>query len=64
MTNAVGPLIAIWIIFTEGSVLQQAESPISILLFGGVGMALGMWFFGRRVNDTVGKNITKITATT
>jgi PiT family inorganic phosphate transporter len=57
-------LIAIWIVYSEGSVLQQAESPIWILFIGGLGMALGMWIFGERVNDTVGKNITKITATT
>ena len=59
-----GPLIAIWITFSEGSVSHHAESPILLLLFGGLGMALGMWIFGKRVNDTVGQNITKITSTT
>lgn len=63
-SNAIGPLIAIWMIYTDGSVLQKAESPILLLLYGGFGMCVGLWVLGRRVNDTIGKNITKITPTT
>lgn len=61
VSNAIGPLIAIWMIYKEGSVLQKAESPIYLLLYGGIGMVIGLWILGRRVNDTIGKNITKIT---
>lgn len=61
VSNAIGPLIAIWTIYKEGSVMQKAESPIYLLLYGGFGMVIGLWILGRRVNDTIGKNITKIT---
>lgn len=61
VSNAIGPLIAIWMIYKEGSVLQKSESPIYLLLYGGIGMVIGLWILGRRVNDTIGKNITKIT---
>lgn len=63
-SNAIGPLIAIWMIYTEGSVLQKAESPILLLLYGGVGMCVGLWVLGKRVNDTVGRKLTKIHPTT
>ncbi|KAJ6637082.1 Sodium-dependent phosphate transporter 2 [Pseudolycoriella hygida] len=64
VSNAIGPLIAIWMIYTEGSVLQKAESPILLLLYGGIGMCIGLWVLGKRVNDTVGHKLTKIHPTT
>lgn len=64
VSNAIGPLIAVWLIFTEGSVLQKSETPISILLYGGVGISLGLWLWGRRVIQTIGEDLTKITAST
>jgi solute carrier family 20 (sodium-dependent phosphate transporter) len=63
-SNAIGPLIAIWLIYTEGSVLQKSESPILILLYGGFGIVIGLWVFGRRVVETIGTNLTKITPAT
>lgn len=63
-SNAIGPLIAIWLIYTEGSVLQESESPIYILLYGGVGIVVGLWVFGHRVIETIGTNLTKITPAT
>ena len=43
VSNAIGPLVAIWLIFTEGSVTQKAETPTYILLYGGIGIAVGLW---------------------
>lgn len=64
VSNAIGPLIAIFMIYVEGSVLQKTEPPIWILLFGGVGISLGLWLWGRRVIETVGNDLTKITPST
>lgn len=64
VSNAIGPLIALWLIYQEGSVAQTAETPLSILLFGGVGISVGLWVWGRRVIKTVGNDLTKITPST
>lgn len=64
VSNAIGPLIAIWMIYVEGTVLQKSETPIWILIFGGAGISLGLWIWGRRVIETVGHDLTKITPST
>lgn len=51
-------------IYKEGTVMQQSETPISLLFFGGVGISLGLWIWGRRVIETVGNDLTKITPST
>lgn len=62
--NAIGPLIALWMIYKEGTVLQQSETPFSLLFFGGIGISIGLWVWGRRVIETVGNDLTKITPST
>lgn len=64
VSNAIGPLIAVWLIYSEGSVQQRSETPVYILLYGGMGISLGLWLWGRRVIQTIGEDLTKITAST
>ncbi|XP_054273234.1 sodium-dependent phosphate transporter 2 isoform X2 [Macrosteles quadrilineatus] len=64
VSNAIGPLVAVWLVFTEGSVQQKAPTPLYILLYGGVGISVGLWLWGRRVIETIGEDLTKITAST
>lgn len=64
VANAIGPLITIWLIYTEGSVGTKAETPILLLAYGGLGIVVGLWLLGKRVIETVGFNLTKITAAT
>uniref|UniRef100_T1PEY2 Phosphate transporter n=1 Tax=Musca domestica TaxID=7370 RepID=T1PEY2_MUSDO len=64
VSNAIGPLIALYMIYREGSVMQKAESPIYILIYGGIGISIGLWLWGRRVIETIGNDLTKITSST
>lgn len=64
VSNAIGPLIALFMIYREGSVLQKSETPLAILLYGGIGISVGLWLWGRRVIETIGNDLTKITPST
>lgn len=61
VSNAIGPLVALWLIYQEGAVLQNASTPIWLLLYGGMGICAGLWVWGRRVIQTLGKDLTPIT---
>jgi sodium-dependent phosphate transporter len=64
VSNAIGPLITLWLIYTEGTVHQKSETPIYILLYGGFGISVGLWLWGRRVIQTIGEDLTTITPST
>jgi sodium-dependent phosphate transporter len=63
-SNAIGPLIALYLVFTEESAIQNSETPIWLLVFGGVGISVGLWCMGKRVMETIGTDLTNITPTT
>lgn len=64
VSNSIGPLITIWMVYADGSAAQKSESPIYLLFYGSVGMVIGFALFGRRINETIGKKITKIVPST
>ncbi|XP_078038286.1 na[+]-dependent inorganic phosphate cotransporter type III [Augochlora pura] len=64
VSNAIGPLIALWAVYAEGSARQEAETPLLILLYGGLGISTGLWMWGRRVIQTLGQDLARITPTT
>lgn len=61
ISNAIGPLVALWLLYESGSVLSSAPTPIWLLLYGGAGICIGLWVWGRRVIQTMGKDLTPIT---
>lgn len=67
VANSIGPLVALWVIFAEGSV-EEVDLPrlptMGLLLFGGVGIVVGLWILGRRVIETIGESLTKIRPST
>ncbi|XP_040052199.2 sodium-dependent phosphate transporter 1-A [Gasterosteus aculeatus] len=61
VSNAIGPLVALWLVYESGSVVSNAPTPIWLLLYGAVGICAGLWVWGRRVMQTMGKDLTPIT---
>ncbi len=63
VANAIGPLALIYFFVSKGSIGGQIEVPITLLLFGGVGIAAGIAMWGHRVIETMGHKITTLTNT-
>jgi PiT family inorganic phosphate transporter len=63
VANAIGPLALIYFLVQTGSVGNTVPVPIFLLLFGGLGIASGIWMAGHRVMDTMGTKITTLTNT-
>ncbi|MEJ2157680.1 MAG: inorganic phosphate transporter [Desulfobacteraceae bacterium] len=63
VANAIGPLAVIYFLVKTGAVGAKVPVPIFLLLFGGVGIACGIWMAGYRVMTTIGTKITTLTNT-
>ena len=63
VANAIGPLAVIYFLVKTGAVGATVPVPIFLLLFGGVGIACGIWMAGHRVMVTIGTKITTLTNT-
>lgn len=62
-SNAIAPIVAIWLIYQHGTVDTTEQSPIWLMVYGAFGMCLGLWVLGHRVIYTVGEGLTKLTPT-
>jgi PiT family inorganic phosphate transporter len=63
VANAIGPVAAIVAVVQTQKVDMQIAIPLWLLLLGGAGLAFGIYTWGHRVMETVGKKITSITPT-
>lgn len=61
VANAIGPLAVIYFLVQSGHVGEKVPVPLFLLLFGGVGIACGIWMAGYRVMKTLGEKITTLT---
>ncbi len=63
VANAIGPLAVIYFLVKTGTVGAKVPVPVFLLMFGGVGIALGIGMAGQRVMTTIGTKITTLTNT-
>ena len=63
VANAIGPVAAIYLIAKEHQLLAKADVPLSMLVLGGFGIAVGISVLGHKVMATVGTKITTLTNT-
>ena len=63
VANAIGPLAVIYFLVKTGTIGAKVPVPIFLLMFGGVGIALGIGMAGKRVMTTIGTKITTLTNT-
>ncbi|KAF0991279.1 hypothetical protein HZS_4256 [Henneguya salminicola] len=63
VSNSIAPLMNIWLIFKNEGKEALSNKEIWLLVYGAVGMIIGLSLWGKRVLKTVGQDITKITPT-
>jgi inorganic phosphate transporter, PiT family len=63
VANALGPVAAIYFIAKYHKVPDTGDVPITLLMLGGIGIAVGCTVLGKRVIATVGEGITKLNNT-
>merc|ERR1711953_143924 len=59
--NAIGCVVMIWLVWDTPQQFADIDAPYWILAYGGIGISLGLVFFGRRVIETMGTKLTKVT---
>ncbi|XP_071803910.1 sodium-dependent phosphate transporter 2-like [Asterias amurensis] len=64
VSNAIGPLVSLYLVYIQGEISSEASTPIWILLYGGAGISAGLFLLGRRVIETVGSDLTPMTPST
>ena len=60
VSNAVGPLAAIYYIYQNDAVASKIEVPLWILALGGSGIVVGLATYGRKIMEVLGEKITFI----
>lgn len=59
--NAAGPFVAIWSTYTHGDVEKNIDVNYWVISLSSLGLVIGLLFFGSKVVDTLGTNMTHIT---
>lgn len=63
VSNAIGPLSSIYMVWSEGEILKKAPVPLWILAYGGAGIVIGLWTYGYNIMSNLGNKLTLMSPT-
>ena len=58
VSNAVGPLAAIFLIWNTGKVSSKSPVPVWVLVYGGAAIVIGLWTYGYNIMRNLGNRLT------
>ena len=58
VSNAIGPLATIYLVWRTNTIASSAPVPIWILVFGGLSISIGLAMFGYRIMSILGNRLT------
>ncbi|KAI9796362.1 MAG: Na+/Pi symporter [Piccolia ochrophora] len=58
VSNAMGPLSAIYLIWNSGALSSKSEVPIWVLIYGGAAIVIGLWTYGYHIMRNLGNRLT------
>ncbi|KAL0961175.1 hypothetical protein HGRIS_006148 [Hohenbuehelia grisea] len=58
VSNAIGPLATIFLIWNSGELSSKAPVPIWVLVFGGAAIVIGLWTYGYNIMRMLGNRLT------
>lgn len=58
ISNAVGPLAAIFLIWSSGEVSAKSPVPIWVLVYGSTAIVIGLWTYGCSIMRNLGNRLT------
>lgn len=58
VSNAVGPLAAIFLIWNTGKVSSKSPVPVWVLVYGGTAIIIGLWTYGYNIMRNLGNRLT------
>ncbi|EGD93101.1 phosphate-repressible phosphate permease [Trichophyton tonsurans CBS 112818] len=58
VSNAIGPLTTIYLVWDTNTIAKKAGVPIWILVFGGAAISIGLWTYGYNMMRQLGNRLT------
>ncbi|CZS92657.1 probable phosphate-repressible phosphate permease [Rhynchosporium agropyri] len=58
VSNAVGPLAAVYFIWSTGKIASKSPVPVWILCYGGAAIVIGLWTYGYNIMRNLGNRLT------